>query len=187
MARFSRSLSLVSAVALSTLSAAGGCSKSPPLMLWVDGFAPENVSFDAEDLGRLDDAALMAQRVRPDIDGVMRLPAGSCDGPCRATRVTVFVVNRGKTPEAPPVVRLDAPAGRVRRLPIAFHVPQVDPGRTGRVRWVVEMWPEEQQLTATLSSSVSLDVSVSTPAATTPPPAASMPTTPPATPTTSDQ
>ena len=56
MARFSRSLSLVSAVALSTLSAAGGCSKSPPLMLWVDGFAPENVSFDAEDLGRLDDA-----------------------------------------------------------------------------------------------------------------------------------
>lgn len=183
MARFFRSLSLVSAVALSTLSAVGGCSKAPPLMLWVDGFPPENVSFDAEDLGHLDDAALAAQRNRPDVDGAMRLPAGSCDGPCRVAQVTVFVVNRSKTPEAPPVVRLDAPAGRVHRLPIAFHVPQVDPGRTGRVRWVVELWPEEQQLTATLSSSVTLEIAASPATAIAP----IVPTTPLATPTPSDQ
>ena len=145
-----------------------GCSKAPPVTLWVDGFAPENVSFDVSDLGLLDDAALAAQKARPDVDGVMPLPPGSCDGPCRTAQVSVFVANRGTTPEPPPVVRLDAPVGKARRLPMAFRVPQVDPGRTGRVRWVVQLWPDEAQLSATVSSSVALDVKVSptpTPAA----------------------
>lgn len=147
------------------------------MTLWVDGFAPENVSFDVSDLGPLDDAALAAQKARPDVDGVMALPPGSCDGPCRAAQVSVFVANRGTTPEPPPVIRLDAPVGKARRLPIAFRVPQVDPGRTGRVRWVVQLWPDEAQLTATLSSSVALDVKVSPLPTPTPAPAPTIPIT----------
>jgi len=168
---------LLAALVLAPVAMSAGCSKAPPVTLWVDGFAPENVSFDVIDLGPLDDAALAAQKARPDVDGVMALPPGSCPGPCRAAQVSVFVANRGTTPEPPPVIRLDAPTGKARRLPIAFRVPQVDPGRTGRVRWVVQLWPEEQQLTATLSSSVALDVKVSSPPSPTSPPISPPPPT----------
>jgi len=134
------------------------CPSRTPVELYVDGFAPEQVSFDVEDLGVPDDAAIKAVAGRADVDGTMLLPAGSCDGACRAVLVSVFVTNKGKQPEAPPVVRLEAPPTRARRLPIAFTAPAIDPGRIGRVRWLVQLWPEEQRLTATLSSSVVIDV-----------------------------
>lgn len=134
------------------------CSPAPPLSLWVDGFAPEHVSFEVNDLGRLDDVGLEARRRERAADGVMRVPAGSCPQRCRVAEVTVFVANRTGHPEAPPVVRLRAPTGRERRLPIAFGNAQIDPGRTGRIRWLVQMWPEEHDLEATLSSSVGLDI-----------------------------
>lgn len=134
------------------------CPQRTPVELYVDGFAPEQVSFDVEDLGALDEAAIKAIAARADVDGTMLLPAGSCDGPCRAVLVSVFVTNKSKQPEAPPVVRLDVPPTRARRLPIAFTAPAIDPGRIGRVRWLVQLWPQEQRLTATLSSSVVIDV-----------------------------
>lgn len=144
--------------ALLTSMVAVGCKPAVPVELYVDGFEPEQVSFDVEDLGALDDAALREVRRRPDVDGAMLLPPASCSGPCRAVLVSVFVTNRSKTPEPPPVVRLDVPAGKDRRLPIAFSAVAIDPGRVGRVRWLVQLWPEETRLTATMSSSVVLDV-----------------------------
>jgi hypothetical protein len=71
--------------------------------------------------------------------------------------VSVYVANRTSSPLAPPVIRLDAPAGRVPRLPLAGQAAQIDPGRTSRLRFIVERWPEEAAITATLSSSVAID------------------------------
>jgi hypothetical protein len=149
-----------------------GCDDAPPLTLWVDGFAPEHVSFEVKDLGPLDDVGIATARREKAADGVMRLPPGSCPDRCRVAEVTVFVTNRTTTPEAPPVVRLTAPPEKPRRLPIAFGGARIDPGRTGRVRWLVELWPDEARLEATLSSSVGFDVTT-----TTPPPPPSPPST----------
>jgi hypothetical protein len=157
---------LLSAVAV----LATGCDEAPPLTLWVDGFAPEHVSFEVKDLGPLDEPAIAATRRERAADGVMRLPPGSCPERCRVAEVTVFVTNRTASPEAPPVVRLATATERPRRLPIAFSGAQIDPGRTGRVRWLVELWPGEARLEATLSSSVGFDVTSS--ASSPPPPTA---------------
>ncbi len=145
---------LLSAVAV----LATGCDEAPPLTLWVDGFAPEHVSFEVNELGPMDEAAIAATRRERAADGVMRLPPGSCPERCRVAEVTVFVTNRTASHEAPPVVRLAAPPDKPRRLPIAFSGAHIDPGRTGRVRWLVELWPGEARLEATLSSSVGFDV-----------------------------
>ncbi len=148
-----RSISLCLACAVLS-----SCSSRTPVELYVDGFAPENVSFDVEDLGALDAAAVTEIVKRQDVDGAMQLPSSSCVDACRAVLVSVFVTNKNKLPESPPVVRLDVPTGRARRLPIAFTAPAIDPGRIGRVRWLVQLWPEETALTATLSSSVAIEI-----------------------------
>ncbi len=155
-----RSLLLVVVVA------ALGCQKETPLMMWVDGFQPENVRFEVQDLGPQTAEQLAVVRRQSDVDGALLLPAGSCAGPCRAAVVSVFVTNPSANKEPPPVVRLAVPPGKERRMPIAFSGSDVDPGRTGRIRWLVEMYQEEKDLTATLSSSVRLEVtSTSTPTA----------------------
>jgi hypothetical protein len=163
-------------------AAAGGCPGETPVHLYVDGFEPDHVRFETEDLGPQTPAQLDDLARRPDVDGAQRLPPGSCPDRCRAALVTVFVHNRGAQPEPPPVVRLDAPPGRPRRLPIAFRDTQIERGRIGRIRWLVELWPEEQTLTATLSSSVRLEVAPAT--ATTPTTTTPTTTTPTTTPTT---
>ena len=137
---------------LGALSAA--CTKETPLDLYVDGFAPDNVRFEVEDLGPVDDVAFQELRRRPDIDGSLPLPAGACGGPCRAAILSVFVHNKGPQPEAAPVVRLDAPIGKPARLPIRYGHSEITQGRIGRIRWLVSMYPEETRLTATVSSSV---------------------------------
>jgi len=172
-----RRLLLLSAVAV----LAAGCDEAPPLTLWVDGFAPEHVSFEVKDLGPLDEPAIAATRRERAADGVMRLPPGSCPDRCRVAEVTVFVTNRTASPEAPPVVRLTAPAEKPRRLPIAFGGARIDPGRTGRVRWLVELWPGEARLEATLSSSVGFDVTTTTSPAPPPPPSPPADAPPPST------
>jgi len=150
---------------------AAGCERAP-VTLWVDGFVPEHVSYDVRDLGVLDDNALRALRETREIDGVLRLPADACPGVCRASEVSIYVQNRTAQPIAPPVVRLDAPPGRASRLPLAVRSAQIDPGRTGRLRFIVQRWPEENALSATLSSSVALEVTA--------PPAPPPPALPPA-------
>lgn len=154
--------------------AAAGCEPKTEVSLWVDGFLPQNVRFEIEDQGPLDAAALAALVARPDVDGSLLLPAGSCGGPCRVALVSVFVHNKDEA-QAPPVVRLQSPPGRPARLPIAFRGAEISKGRIGRIRWVVEMWPEEQTLTATLSSSVFL---VEPPAAAAPPAKSTAPSAP---------
>ncbi len=169
------------AVVLATVP---GCANDTPVQLWVDGFSPDNVRFETESLGPQTAEQLQAIKGRRDIDGALLLPAGSCGAdPCRAALVSVFVTNRGSAPEPPPVVRLDVPAGRPRRLPIAFRDQQIERGRIGRIRWLVELWPEERALSATLSSSVALELATpappaAPPAAASPPSDARSPTTP---------
>jgi hypothetical protein len=148
-------LLLVVVIALAGLAA---CPKETPVMMWVDGFQPENVRFEVQDLGPQTAGQLQALKVRPDIDGALLLPAGSCPSSCKAAIISVFVTNRSKEKEPSPVIRLASPPGRARRLPIAFGAADIDPGRIGRIRWLIEMYPEERDLTATLSSSVRLDV-----------------------------
>lgn len=160
MSRFPAPSELGAAALLATSLAVVGtsvpaCKAETNVELWVDGFEPSNVRFEVEDQGALDRTALLELTRRKDIDGSLLLPEGSCSGPCRVSVVSVFVHNRGDA-EAPPVVRLKSPPGRPRRQPIAFRGGEISKGRVGRIRWVVEMWPEEERLTTTVSSSVFL-------------------------------
>ena len=145
----------VASLSLGVLACVGACEKTK-VDVFVKGFDPEAVRFEIDDQGALSADALQALVHRGDIDGSLLLPSGSCAGPCRVAIVSIFAKNSGAGADAPPVVRLDAPPGRVARLPLAFRGGEISPGRIGRIRWVVEMWPEEQHLIATLSSSVFL-------------------------------
>ena len=135
------------------------CPEELPIQMWVDGFQPDNVRFELESLGPQTAEQLKATKARVDVDGALLLPAGSCPPPgCRSVLISVFITNRSADKEPPPVVRLAVPAGRPARQPVVFQASDIDPGRVGRIRWLVELWPEEKELTATLSSSVRLDV-----------------------------
>jgi hypothetical protein len=141
-----------------------GCpTDAPALELFADGIDPERVRFEVEDLGRPGRAALVAMKGRGDVDGALFADEAACAGPCRAALVTVLITNKPAradeaTADAPPVVRLDAPAGRPRRIPFSYRGLEISPGRIGRIRWLVELWPEEKALVATVSSSVFFDV-----------------------------
>ncbi|MDP2345459.1 MAG: hypothetical protein Q8O67_31230 [Deltaproteobacteria bacterium] len=157
-------------VVVATVTALVGCPEELPIQMWVDGFQPENVRFEIETLGPQSAEQLKAIKARPNVDGALLLPPGSCPAPgCRAALVSLFVTNRSGEKEPPPVVRLAVPAGRAARQPVVFQANDIDPGRIGRIRWLVELWPEERDLTATLSSSVRLLVSDPTPPAPPPP------------------
>lgn len=158
----------------------GSCNDDTKVEVYVDGFEPKNVRFEVEELRALSQAELTELSRRGDIDGLLLLPVGSCAGPCRAAIVSIFVHNLGDS-EAPPVVRLKSPAGKAARQPIAFRGGEISHGRIGRIRWIVELWPGERRLTATLSSSVHLvEPPADTPA---PTPAPTPPAPPPAPPT----
>ena len=150
--------SAVVTLILPALLAAASCDDKTRVEMFVDGFQPKNVRFEVEDLGALDAAGIAELDRRPDVDGIIPLPPGSCGAACRVALVSVFVDNTGQgaTDEPAPVVRLRSPANRPLRLPIAYRGGAIDKGRIGRIRWAVEMWPEETSLTATLSSSVQI-------------------------------
>lgn len=142
-----------------------GCGERTNVQLYVDGFAPERVSFDVEDLGALEHAAVEELSRRPDVDGALLLPSDACGGPpCRSAMVSIFVRNEGEA-EPPPVVRLKTPPGRPHRQAIAFRGGEISTGRIGRIRWLVQLWPEETALSATLSSSVFIVDAPASPAA----------------------
>ncbi len=142
------------AVCVLAIAGAASCKRETPVQLYVDGFEPADVRFEIEDLGPLTDAAFAELKRRPDIDGNQPLAPGSCPTSCKAAIVTVFMHNKSGQTQAPPVVRLTSPVGKPRRLPIGFRGKQLPPGRIGRIRWLVQMWPDETDLVATLSSSV---------------------------------
>ncbi len=151
---------------------APGCKDKTKVELFVDGFQPKNVRFEIEDKGPLTKAQIAELKTHRDIDGVLEIPEGSCAGPCRVSIVSVYVHNMDNdaVDQPPPVVRIKSPPGRAKRQPIAFGGEQISKGRIGRIRWVVEMWPEEKSLTAVLSGSVLIVDAPSTPPTTTPPP-----------------
>jgi hypothetical protein len=130
------------------------------VQLYVDGFVPDNVQFDLDDLGVLTASEVDAVKNRPDVDGIMRIDPGACPSGCRVAMLEVLVTNHNATPEPPPVVRIEAPPGRPRRLPLVFQGKEISPGRIGRIRWAVELWPEEPALTAVLSSTVRVEANV---------------------------
>ena len=127
-----RACSVVVFALAAVVTLATSCTNDAQVQLWVDGFAPDNVRFEVESLGPQTAEQLLAIKKRPDVDGALLLPAGTCGGPCRAAIVSVFVTNHGANPEPPPVVRLDVPAGKPRRLPIAFRDHEIERGRIGR-------------------------------------------------------
>jgi len=144
------------------------CDDVEPSLV-VSGFPLETVDLESRLLGVLDDEALAALSADPAIDSVLRLPAGACPGGCRFAELSVYVKNPTDHPLAPPVVRTRAVEGRPERAALAFRSDEISPGRTGRLRVVVELWPEERTLTAHLSASVFVDVT-SAPAARSAPP-----------------
>jgi hypothetical protein len=149
----------IALVLVAVVLALAACQDKTDVQLWVDGFQPKNVRFEIEDKGPLSKADVDALAHRADIDGSLRLPDGTCPAPgCRVSIVSVFVHNMDSDakPEPAPVIRLKVPEGKPRRLPIAFRGGDINKGRIGRIRWVVEMYPEEKNLTAVLSSSVEL-------------------------------
>ena len=159
------SLSLCSAALVLHVGVAASCTPKTEVELYVDGFQPKNVRFEVEDQGPMTKEQLDSLAKRRDVDGASRLPDGACGGPCRVAIVSVFVHNLGADaqPEPPPVIRLKTPPGKPERQPIAYRGDEISKGRIGRIRWVVEMWPEEKALTAVLSSSVRLFDAPSTP------------------------
>lgn len=166
--------SVVVAAVCSALTFGAGCPDETPVLVYVDGFQPENVRFEIEALGPQTAEQLQKLKARPDINDALLLPTGSCGGPCKAALISISVKNPSTSAEPPPVVRLAVPPGKERRLPIAYGGENIDAGRTGRIRWLVEMYPEEKDLTVTLSPSVRFDVKepVAPPAS---PPSASPP------------
>jgi hypothetical protein len=129
------------------------CDDVEPRLV-VSGFPLESVDIHSKMLGVLDENALGALASDPAVDGILRLADGSCESGCRFAELSVYVTNTTDVPLAPPVVRTRAIEGRPARAPLAFRAKEISPGRTGRIRVVVELWPEERTLEAHLSSSV---------------------------------
>ena len=63
-------VALLTSLLSTTTTLMGACDRAPPLMVWVDGFAPENVSFDVEDLAAAGAAVLM---ISSDLEEILRL------------------------------------------------------------------------------------------------------------------
>jgi hypothetical protein len=146
--------------ALVALALVGVGCRDFPVELYASGLPPEDVTLEMEDQGRLSDAELSELSRRADMDGTAALTEADCDGECRVLQLSIFVRNASSEPVAPPVVRLSAPAGRPERLPVAFRAKEISPDRTGRIRFLVALWPDEKKLTVTLSSSVFVEVNV---------------------------
>lgn len=135
----------------------GGCGRTE-VEVFAYGLPPERVHVEVEELSAGSEAELQAQAGRADIDGAALEGAHGCASSCRGVLVTLFIDNASEVPLPPPVARLSSPEGKPRRLPVAFSGQQISPGRTGRLRLLVALWPEERSLKVRLSGSVRVEV-----------------------------
>jgi hypothetical protein len=135
-----------------------GCRDEVSVRVETAGIAPGDVVLEVEHLGTPDETTLEEVRTRGDIDGAALLSAQDCGAPCRAALVTLFVRNTGAERAAPPVVRFSAPDGKPARVPVAFRGDEISPDRTGRIRFLVSLWPGEKVLTVRVSGSVFIEV-----------------------------
>jgi hypothetical protein len=135
-----------------------GCEREVTPRLATSGIARDAVQIDVKPLGKLTDEEVANRRSTLGVDGVYRVPAGSCEGPCDWAQVSLYVENKTSERMAPPVVRVDAPRGKPLRPPLGLGADRIDPGRIGRIRWLIEMYPEEENVDIRLSSSVFFEV-----------------------------
>jgi hypothetical protein len=160
--RFLRSglgLSLCLGLSLSlALAALSGCREDIEVRLQPSGLSRDDVMLEVNQLGRPDPALLARRAAAGDVDGASLLDESACGGPCRALEITLFLTNRAAEPAAPPVVRFSSPAGRPARQPVALTAKEISPGRTGRVRVLLSLWPEESVVEVRPSASVFIDV-----------------------------
>lgn len=154
----------------------GGCRDEVRVRLETTALPPDDVMLEVEELGLQSFGSLAARASQGDIDAARLLPRQACEGPCRALEVTLFVKNSGRAAEAPPVVRLSSPPGKPARQAITFTADEISPGRTGRIRFLVSLWPGEDELGVRLSGSVFLRVS--SPSASAPSPVDEAPANP---------
>lgn len=128
------------------------------------GLSPDDVMLEVRDLGRPDPALLERRAAAGDIDGGLLLDEAACSGRCRTLEVTLFIQNRGNEPAAPPVVRFSSPPGRPARAAVALSAKEISEGRTGRIRVLLSLWPEETVVEVRPSASVFIEVKSDPPA-----------------------
>ena len=140
------------------LALAAGCRDEVEVRLSSGAFARDDVMLEVEELFALDDTGIAARTAQGDVDGRAVVDERVCGGPCRALLLTLLLRNQTAERTAPPVVRLSSPAGRPARVPVAFSGQEISPGRTGRIRFLVALYPEEKALDVWLSGSVFFEV-----------------------------
>ena len=152
---------LVAIVTAETLSAAG-CDREVTPRLATSGIDREGVQIDIKPLGKLTDEEVANKSGTLGVDGTYRVPAGTCEDTCDWAQVSVYIENKTAEPMAPPVIRVDTPAGQPKRPPLGLGAASIDPGRIGRIRWLIELYPEEANVDIRLSSSVFFEVTDNT-------------------------
>jgi hypothetical protein len=150
---------LLSFFVLALVLPLAGCRDEIPVHLVSTGLPADQVVLEVRDLGRVAFGSLAARAGEGDVDAARLLPTAACEAACHALEVTLFVKNPGALAEPPPVVRLSSPEGRPPRQPVPFTAEEISPGRMGRIRLLVSLWPEEKELLVRLSGSVFFEVS----------------------------
>ncbi|MFZ9887374.1 MAG: hypothetical protein ACO3JL_07715 [Myxococcota bacterium] len=137
-----------------------GCidTSATKFVLVASGLESRDLLLETRPLGTPERVLLEARLAAGDVDGAALLPDDACGGPCRSVELTLFVQNRTSAPAAPPVVRLSSPEGRAPRPPVVFQAEEISPGRSGRIRWLMSLWPEEQRVEVRPSASVFFEV-----------------------------
>jgi hypothetical protein len=137
-------------------TSAAGC-RVLPVDASVYGIPADRVRVEVEELPAQPPAQLAERARAPDIDGTSLLSSTDCPDGCQAAIVTLYIENPDAEPMPPPVLRIDAPPGKPERLPVAFRGLDISPGRIGRIRVLVALWPGEAHLRLRLSSSVRIE------------------------------
>ena len=127
--------------------------------IWIHGIPLNDVFVELDNLGRLSTTELQQQGRNNSVDHLISLNDRACDSKhCRAVLVTVFIENKSPEPLPPPVIRLDSPKGKPIRQPFTSSYGEIDPGRTGRIRFITRLWPKEDELNIHLSGSIRLEL-----------------------------
>ena len=133
-----------------------GCTAQPPV-LYVSGLNLDAVDVSVTDEGVLNRREQEERAAEQGADAVLRIDDPACAVErCPFQTVSIYIKNTGPEPLPPPVVRIEVPRGRPARKPVAFGAQAIGPGRTGRIRWLIQRYPDEGPLRLHLSASVFL-------------------------------
>jgi len=147
-------------VGLIVLQACAGCTEVEG-RLFVHGFPLDAVELEIKDLGRLDAEALREKMSVFGAPNLLSLPTDACAPRiCRSVVATVYIKNSGSEVIPPPVIRVDSPNETIPRIPLSSSYGAISAGRTGRIRFITTLWPEETKIVVHLSGSVYVDLNV---------------------------